>query len=96
MWGPRQAFTVEANGQVMNADAYRPLVVAYRNGSPVRLQDLGDVIDGVQNDKIITWLNNTPSIMFQVMRQPGTNTVDVVDKVNALFPQFRAQLPPGL
>jgi HAE1 family hydrophobic/amphiphilic exporter-1 len=96
LWGPRQAFTVEANGQVMNADAYRPLVVAYRNGSPVRLEDLGDVIDGVQNDKIITWLNNTPSIMFQVMRQPGTNTVDVVDKVNALLPQFRAQLPPGI
>jgi hydrophobic/amphiphilic exporter-1 (mainly G- bacteria), HAE1 family len=96
LWGPRQAFTVEANGQVMNSEAYRPLVVAYRNGSPVRLEDLGDVIDGVQNDKIITWLNNTPSIMFQVMRQPGTNTVDVVDKVNALFPQFRKQLPPGI
>jgi hydrophobic/amphiphilic exporter-1 (mainly G- bacteria), HAE1 family len=96
LWGPRQAFTVEANGQVMNAEAYRPLVVAYRNGSPVRLQDLGQVIDGVQNDKIITWLDNTPSIMFQVMRQPGTNTVDVVDKVRALFPQFQAQLPPGI
>jgi HAE1 family hydrophobic/amphiphilic exporter-1 len=96
LWGPRQAFTVEANGQVMNAAAYRPLVVTYRNGSPVRLEDLGEVIDGVQNDKVITWLNNTPSIMFQVMRQPGTNTVDVVDKVRALFPQFRAQLPPGI
>jgi HAE1 family hydrophobic/amphiphilic exporter-1 len=96
LWGPRQAFTVEANGQVMNAAAYRPLVVTYRNGSPVRLEDLGQVIDGVQNDKVITWLNNTPSIMFQVMKQPGTNTVDVVDKVRALFPQFRAQLPPAI
>ena len=96
LWGPRQAFTVEANGQVMNAGAYRPLVVTYRNGSPVRLEDLGEVIDGVQNDKIITWLNNTPSIMFQVMRQPGTNTVEVVDKVNALLPQFRKQLPPAI
>jgi hydrophobic/amphiphilic exporter-1 (mainly G- bacteria), HAE1 family len=96
LWGHRQAFTVEANGQVMDAAAYRPLVVAYRNGSPVRLQDLGEVIDGVQNDKIITWLNNTPSIMFQVMKQPGSNTVEVVDKVNALFPQFRAQLPPAI
>jgi HAE1 family hydrophobic/amphiphilic exporter-1 len=96
LWGTHQAFTVEANGQVMNADAYRPLVVTYRNGSPVRLEDLGDVIDGVQNDKVITWLNNTPSIMFQVMRQPGTNTVDVVNKVNALLPQFRQQLPPGI
>ena len=96
LWGPRQAFTVEANGQVMNAAAYRPLVVTYRNGSPVRLEDVGDVIDGVQNDKVITWLNNTPSIMFQVMKQPGTNTVEVVDKVRALFPQFRAQLPPAI
>jgi hydrophobic/amphiphilic exporter-1 (mainly G- bacteria), HAE1 family len=96
LWGPRQAFTVEANGQVMSAAAYRPLVVAYRNGSPVRLEDLGEVIDGVQNDKVITWLNNTPSIMFQVMKQPGTNTVEVVDKVRALFPQFRAQLPPAI
>ena len=96
LWGPRQAFTVEANGQVMNAEAYRPLVVTYRNGSPVRLGELGEVIDGVQNDKVITWLNNTPSIMFQVMRQPGTNTVDVVDKVRALFPQFRQQLPPAV
>ncbi len=96
LWGPRQAFTVEANGQVMDAAAYRPLVVAYRNGSPVRLEDLGQVIDGVQNDKVITWLNNTPSIMFQVMKQPGTNTVEVVDKVRALFPQFLQQLPPGI
>ncbi len=96
LWGPHQAFTVEANGQVMNAAAYRPLAVTYRNGSPVRLEELGNVIDGIQNDKVITWLNNTPSIMFQVMRQPGTNTVEVVDKVRALFPQFRRQLPPAV
>jgi HAE1 family hydrophobic/amphiphilic exporter-1 len=96
LWGPRQAFTIEANGQVMNAAAYRPLAVTYRNGSPVRLEELGEVIDGIQNDKIITWLNNTPSIMFQVMKQPGTNTVEVVNKVRALFPQFRAQLPPAV
>jgi len=96
LWGPHQAFTVEANGQVMSAAAYRPLAVTYRNGSPVRLEQLGDVVDGVQNDKVITWLNNTPSIMFQVMKQPGTNTVEVVDKVRALFPQFRAQLPPAV
>ncbi len=96
LWGQHQAFTVEANGQVMNAAAYRPLVVTYRNGSPVRLGELGEVIDGVQNDKVMTWLNNTPSIMFQVRRQPGTNTVEVVDKVRALFPQFLKQLPPAV
>ncbi|HTR37187.1 MAG TPA: efflux RND transporter permease subunit [Bryobacteraceae bacterium] len=96
LWGPHQAFTVEANGQVLSADAYKPLVVTYRNGAPVRLEDLGQVIDGVQNDKVMTWLNNTPSIMFQVMRQPGTNTVDVVDRVKALLPGFRQQLPPAV
>src|SRR5580658_6714488 len=96
LWGPHQAFTVEANGQVMNADAYRPLIVTYRNGSPVRLGEIATVVDGIQNDKVITWLNNTPSIMFQVMKQPGTNTVEVVDKVRALFPQFRKQLPPAV
>jgi len=96
LWGTHQAFTVEANGQVMNAAAYRPLVVAYRNGSPVRLEDVGEVIDGMQNDKQMSWLANTPSIMFWVMKQPGTNTVQVVDKVRALFPQFRAQLPPAI
>ena len=96
LWGPHQAFTVEANGQVLSADAYKPLVVTYRNGSPVRLQDLGDVVAGIQNDKFKAWMNNTPSIMFQVMRQPGTNTVDVVDRVNALLPEFRQQLPPAI
>jgi HAE1 family hydrophobic/amphiphilic exporter-1 len=96
LWGTHQAFTVEANGQVMSAAAYRPLVVTYRNGSPVRLEDIGEVIDGVQNDKQMSWLDNTPSIMFWVMKQPGTNTVQVVDKVRALFPQFRAQLPPAI
>ena len=96
LWGARQAFTVEANGQVMDAAGYGPLVVAYRNGSPVRLEDLGQVIDGYQNDKIQTWMNNTPSVMFQVMKQPGSNTVDVVDKIRALIPQFRKQLPPAI
>ena len=96
LWGPHQAFTVEANGQVLSADAYKPLVVTYRNGAPVRLEDLGQVVDGVQNDKVMTWLNNTPSIMFQVMRQPGTNTVEVVDRVKALLPEFSRQLPPAV
>jgi len=103
LWGPQQAYTVQANGQVMNADEYRPLVVTYRNGSPVRLADLGRVVDGLQNDKEINWFNEekgrftaTKSIMFQVQRQPGANLVETVDRVKALFPEFKAQLPPSL
>ena len=96
LWGPYQAFTIEANGQVMNASAYRPLIVAYRNGSPVRLEELGRVLDSVQNDKMYAWFNSTRSINLWVQRQPGTNTVEVVDKIRALFPEFKAELPPAM
>ncbi len=96
LWGPEQAYTVQANGQVMNAEAYRPLIVAYHNGSPVRLDELGDVLDGVQQDKNFAWIGDKRSIMFQVQRQPGTNTVEVVDRIKALFPEFQAQLPPAV
>ena len=96
LWGPHQAFTVEANGQVMNAAAYRPLIVAYRNGSPVRLEEVGRVIDSVQNDKSYAWFNSTRSINLWVQRQPGTNTVEVVDKIKELFPEFKAELPPAM
>jgi len=96
LWGPQQAFTIEANGQVVNADAYRPLAVTYRNGTPVRLGDIATVIDGVQDPRNVAWYNRNRSIMFQVQRQPGTNTVEIVDRVNALLPDFRAQLPPAI
>ena len=97
LWGPHQAFTVEANGQVMNADAYRPLIVAYRNGSPVRLGEVGK--GGRQRagrPGTIAWYNNTRAIMFQIQRQPGTNTVQVVDRIKSLLPSFAAQLPPAI
>jgi hydrophobic/amphiphilic exporter-1 (mainly G- bacteria), HAE1 family len=94
--GSHQAFTVESNGQLTNAEAYRPLIVAYRNGSPVRLQELGRVIDSVQNDKIASWFNQTRSIILLVLRQPGTNTVEVVDSIKKLLPAFRAQLPAAV
>ncbi len=96
LWGPRQAFTVQADGQVMNAAAYRPLIIAYRNGAPVRLDEVGEVLDGVQQDKNFAWVNNQRSIMFQIQRQPGTNTVEVVDRIKALFPEFEAALPPAV
>ena len=96
LWGPQQAYTVQANGQVMNAAAYRPLIVSYHNGNPVRLDELGEVLDGVQQDKSYAWIDDRRSIMFQVQRQPGTNTVEVVDRIKALFPEFVAQLPPAV
>ena len=78
LWGKYKAFTVQSEGQLKNADAYRPLIVAYRNGSPVRLADLGRIIDSVENDKAASWLNNERAIVLAIQRQPGTNTVAVV------------------
>ena len=96
LWGPRQAYTVQATGQLTSAEAYRPLVVAYRNGAPVRLQELGRVIDSVQNDKAAAWFNDARSVTLAIQRQPGTNTVEVVDSVKKLLPTFRSFLPPSV
>ena len=96
LWGAQQAFTVEASGQLMKAENYAPMVVAYRNGTPVHLEELGHVFAGVQQDKNVAWFNSQRAIMFQVQRQPGTNTVEVVDRIKALMPEFRAQLPPAI
>jgi HAE1 family hydrophobic/amphiphilic exporter-1 len=91
--GAHQAFTIEASGKLNNAEAFRPLVVAYRNGAPVRLGELGRVIDSVENDRIANWYNNVRNIGLAVYRQPGTNTVQVVDSIRELLPTFRAQMP---
>jgi HAE1 family hydrophobic/amphiphilic exporter-1 len=96
LWGKDKAFTVQATGQLYDAAAYRPLIVAYRNGSPVRLDDLGRVIDSVENDKVANWYNNTRSIVLAIQRQPGTNTVEVVDSIKRLLPTFRAQIPASV
>ncbi len=96
LWGHYQAFMVEANGQLTQASGYRPLIVAYRNGSPVRLEELGQVIDSVENDKAASWFNNRRSILLAIQRQPGTNTVEVVDAIKKLIPTFRAQMPASM
>jgi HAE1 family hydrophobic/amphiphilic exporter-1 len=96
LWGPRQSFTVQATGQLFNAAAYRPIIVAYRNGRPVRLEELGRVIDSVENDKVAAWFNNVRSVTLMVQRQPGTNTVQVVDRIKALLPEFHQQMPPSV
>jgi HAE1 family hydrophobic/amphiphilic exporter-1 len=94
--GEKQAFTIQATGQLYNAAAYRPLIVAYRSGSPVRLEELGRVIDSVENDKVANWYNNERAVVLAIQRQPGTNTVEVVDSIKKLLPTFRAQIPPSV
>jgi HAE1 family hydrophobic/amphiphilic exporter-1 len=91
--GPRTAFTVQANGQILDASGYRPLIVAYREGSPVRLSDVGTAIDGVENDRTAAWYNDERSISLAVYKQPGTNTVAVAGAVRKLLPTFQKQLP---
>jgi len=96
LYGRHQAFIVQANGQLMRASDYRPLIVAYREGRPVRLEEIGRVIDSVQNDKVASWFNNTRGIVLLIQRQPGVNTVEVVDNIRKLMPAFRAQLPAAV
>jgi HAE1 family hydrophobic/amphiphilic exporter-1 len=100
LYGRHQAFTVQATGQLQKAADYRPLIVAYRNGNPVRLQELGRVIDSVQNDKVAAWYNTHDSsaraIVLAIQRQPGANTVAVVDNITRLLPQFRQQIPAAV
>jgi HAE1 family hydrophobic/amphiphilic exporter-1 len=96
LYGKHQAFTVQASGQLANAADFRPMIVAYRNGNPVRLQELGSVTDSVQNDKAAAWFNNTRAVILAVQRQPGANTVGVVDGIEKLLPQFRASIPASV
>jgi len=100
LYGSHRAFTVLASGQLNTADAYRPLIVAYRNGSPVRLGDVAEVIDSVENDKSAAWFfdgtEQQRSMILAVQRQPGTNTVQVAEAVKKLLPTFRDQLPASV
>jgi HAE1 family hydrophobic/amphiphilic exporter-1 len=94
--GRSQSMTLQASGQLNDAAAFRRLIVTYRNGAPVRLGDLGEVVDSVQSDKVAGWFNNDRSIILTVQRQPGTNTIEVVNGVKAILPSFLAQLPASV
>ena len=96
LYGKHQAFVVQANGQLQDAAAFRPMIVAYRNGNPVRLQELGTVLDSVQNDKVAAWYGTTPAVVLGIKRQPGANTVKVVDNIRKMLPQFREQIPAAV
>src|SRR5204863_70836 len=96
LWGPHRAYTVQANGQLQDAAAFRPLVIAYRNGAPVRLQDLGQVLDDVQDNKSAAWFNSSRAIVLAIQRQPGTNTVAVAGRVRAVMENLKQQLPASV
>lgn len=96
LFGIHRNLTVQANGQLMSGKEYRSLIVAYRNGSPVMLQDLGTVLDSVENDKVGNWYNDRQIITLAVQRQPGTNTIAVVDAIRKLLPSIRTQLPSSV
>jgi hydrophobic/amphiphilic exporter-1 (mainly G- bacteria), HAE1 family len=96
LWGKNQAFTVQATGQLMRAAQFRPLLVAYRNGNPVRLEEVANVIDSVQDDHTANWYNQDRAIGLSILRQPGTNTVEITDKIRKLIPAFRAQMPASV
>jgi HAE1 family hydrophobic/amphiphilic exporter-1 len=94
--GPQQNFTVQSSGKLTTAAGYRSLIVTYRNGAPVRLEELAKVIDSVENDRVASWFGDTRAIVLTVQKQPGTNTVAVVDGIRALMPSINAQLPASV
>lgn len=96
MDGKTQAFTIESNGQLFNAAEYGSVIVAFRNGSPVRLDEVGRAIDSVENYRSAGWYNKTRGIVLAIQRQPGTNTIEVVDNVKKLLPAFRDQIPASV
>jgi HAE1 family hydrophobic/amphiphilic exporter-1 len=100
LYGRSQMLTIQATGQLTNADAYKPIIVTHRNGAPVRLEEVATVTDSVEDDKAYSWFSTaterTRTIALAVLRQPGTNTVEVADRVKALLPSFQAQLPPSV
>jgi multidrug efflux pump len=94
--GPRQSFTIGANDQLLTSDAYRPIVIAYRNGAPIRLSDVAVIADGAENQLQAAWMNLTPAVIVNIQRQPGTNIIGVVDRIKSLLPRLQATLPSSI
>jgi len=94
LYGEKQSFTVQSSGQLTNAAAYRPIIAAWRDGMPVRLEQLGRVLDSVETDKAVAWFDGVRGMILAIQRQPGTNTVEVVENIKKLLPVFRSEIPP--
>lgn len=96
LYGKQQEFLIQTQGQLENAQAYRDLIVAYREGNPIKLGDLGHVLDDVENNKVASWYNGTRAVVLAIQRQPGSNTIAVVDAVKKILPKFISQLPKDI
>ena len=96
LYGKDRMFAVQATGQLYDATAFKQVIVTYRNGSPVRLGEVGTVIDSVQSDKVAAWFKDKRGIVLAIQRQPGTNTIEMVDAIKKLLPTFRAEVPPSI
>jgi multidrug efflux pump len=94
--GPSQAWTINDNDQLQSGKDYAPIIIAYRNGAPVRITDVATIIDGAEDTHKKAWVDDTPALVLNIQRQPGTNIIDVVNTVTALLPQIRASLPQGV
>ena len=94
--GPRQAYTISGNDQLLSSAEYKSLIVAYRNGAPVELSDVANVVDSAENVLQAAWMNTTPAIVLNIQRQPGTNIIDVVDRIKVLLSQLRTALPSSI
>ncbi len=94
--GPHQAYAINANDQLFSADDYRAVIIAYRNGAPIRLDDVGRVVDSVENTKLAGWYGNKPAVIVDIQRQPGANIIQVVDRIKLLLPQLLTSIPPSV
>jgi len=94
--GPSRAYTIDANDQLKSGAEYRPLVIAYRNGAPIRVSDVADVVDDAENVRLAAWTNETPAVILNIQRQPGANVIEVVDRVKRLLPQLQGALPAAV
>ncbi len=94
--GPDQVVTLDTNDQLFNAESYREVIVAYRNGAPVRLKDVADVLDSVQNQRIGAWYFETPAEGLAIQRQAGANTIELVDTIKSIIPRLEESIPPSI
>jgi multidrug efflux pump len=94
--GPTRASTIDANDQLKSAEEYKSMIISYKNGSPVRLTDVADVIDGAENTRLAAWANQLPAIIVNIQRQPGANVIEVVDRIKKLMPQLQASMPAAV
>ena len=94
--GPRQSFTIGANDQLSTSYAIQPLVIAYKNGAPVRLSDVATAVDSAENVKQAAWMNTTPAVIVNIQRQPGSNIISVADRIKVLLQQLQSSLPAAV